>query len=95
MSSPSLGHFIRHHHAELIEKFESFARSFSVVAAHMTSAELQDHSEELLTAIVADMETSQTDVQQSDKSLGLGLVQRWKSQGNCMPTPAIASTWRG
>ena len=80
-TSISLSDFIRHHHRELIENFESFARTFSAVAAHMTSAELQDHCEELLTAIVADMESPQTDVQQADKSVGLGLVGAMESSG--------------
>ena len=81
MSSPSLSHFIRHHHRELIDKFESFARSFSVVAANMTTAELQDHSAELLTAIVADMEMPQSDLEQSKKSLGIGLVHAMEASG--------------
>jgi len=79
--SLSLSDFITHHHRELIEKFESFARSFSAVSVHMTAAELQDHSEELLTAIVADMDTPQTDLQQSDKSLGIGLVRAMEASG--------------
>ena len=47
----------------------------------MTSAELQDHCEELLTAIVADMESPQTDVQQADKSVGLGLAGAMECSG--------------
>ena len=80
-TSISLSDFIRHHHPELVAHFEAFARTFSAVAAHMTSAELQDHCEELLTAIVADMESPQTDRQQADKSVGLGLAGAMETSG--------------
>lgn len=70
----SLSDFVRDHHREIIEQFEAFARTLGPISADMTSHELRDHAEELLTAIVADMETVQGRQEQTNKSEGTGIA---------------------
>jgi signal transduction histidine kinase len=46
--------FIREHAREIIDQFEAFARTVAPTSMLMTAAELRDHAQELLTAIVDD-----------------------------------------
>ena len=66
-----LAEFIQTHHAKIIQEWVEFARTIHPWSDDKADRELQDHAEELLTAIVADMEKLQSEAQQADKSKGL------------------------
>ena len=69
-SALPLSVFIQAHRKSIIEEWIMFARSLQPWAKGLSKRALQDHAEELLDAIVADMESSQTGYQQSQKSKG-------------------------
>ena len=48
----SLSAFIRDHHEAIISEFAVFAKTLMPPGAEMTEAELRDHAEEILTAVV-------------------------------------------
>jgi len=77
-----LANFIRTHHVEIINQFEAFATTFEPVAALMTSVELRDHADELLTAIVDDLAAHQSAAEQALKSQGLGQVHAMQASGS-------------
>ncbi len=64
-----LADFIRENKRQIIAEWESFARTLEP-AEHMTSAQLRDHIEQILSFIVADLESPQSDSQQIKKSHG-------------------------
>lgn len=68
----SLSTFIRDHHEEIISEFAVFAKTLMPPGADMTEAELRDHAEEILAAVVQDMSIGQTSDEQSRKSQGRG-----------------------
>jgi signal transduction histidine kinase len=68
----ALSDFIQGHHREIIGAFEAFAKTMTPPGVHLVASELRDHAEEMLTAIVKDMETAQSADEQSRKSKGLG-----------------------
>src|SRR5581483_1684806 len=67
-----LPEFIANHHKEIIADWVTFARDLHPASTGMTEAELQDHADRLLTAIVDDMASPQTDREQAEKSKGRG-----------------------
>ena len=77
----SLSVFIRQHHREIIDRFEAFARTLGPVTADMSAAQLRDHAEELLTAIVADMDTEQSREEQTRKAEGVGTTHAMQASG--------------
>ncbi len=77
----SLSRFIHDHHEEIIREFATFAGTLMPAGASMSDAELRDHAEELLTAIVVDMGTAQTVGEESEKSMGLGTAHRMAASG--------------
>jgi signal transduction histidine kinase len=77
----SLAAFIRRSRVEIVDRFEAFARTFSVVAAGMTARELQDHASDLLTAIANDLESAQTVGEQLQKSEGHGSAHAMEASG--------------
>lgn len=74
--------FIQTHHEEIISAFERFARTLMPPGSNMSPTELRDHSEELLTAIVVDMDTPQTRDEESLKGKGRGFEQKMMASGN-------------
>lgn len=68
-----LAHFIRKQKQEIIEQWESFARTQLPAAAGMSDLALRNHAELILEAIAEDIETEQTPSQQYAKSWGLAL----------------------
>ena len=78
----SLTEFIQTHHGKIISEFEKFARTLMPVGSNMSPSELRDHAEELLTAIVVDMDTPQTRNEESQKGKGLGIEQKMLATGN-------------
>ena len=77
-----LATFIRTHHDKIISEFEKFARTLMPAGSNMSPSELRDHAEELLTAIVVDMDTPQTRNEESQKGKGLGSEQKMMASGN-------------
>ena len=77
-----LATFIQTHHDKIISEFEKFARTLMPPGSNMSPSELRDHAEELLTAIVVDMDTPQTRNEESQKGKGLGSEQKMMASGN-------------
>jgi signal transduction histidine kinase len=77
-----LATFIRTHHDKIISEFEKFARTLMPAGSNMSPSELRDHAEELLTAIVVDMDTPQTPNEELQKGKGLGSEQKMVASGN-------------
>jgi len=65
-----LAEFIHHNREPILGEWEVLARSL-VPRAGLSSAALRDHAPDLLTAVISDMTTPQSDQEQSDKSRGL------------------------
>lgn len=76
-----LTRFIQTHHDDIISEFEKFARTLMPVGTNRSVSELRDHAEELLTAVVVDMNTPQTPDEQSQKARGLGVEQKMMASG--------------
>ena len=73
--------FIRNNHAAIIKDWEAFASSLRPAAEAMSNAALRDHADEILAAIVADMEKPQDHVEQAEKSRGQGEKHRMEAVG--------------
>jgi signal transduction histidine kinase len=65
-----LTEFIEQHHKKIITEWVQFARTLHPWSEGMSEKALRDHAEELLTALVSDMESPQSSLQQSEKSKG-------------------------
>ena len=77
----SLSGFIRSHHEDIIGEFALFAKSLMPPGPEMTEAELRDHAEDILTAVVEDMSIAQSPEEQSLKSRGRGAAKTMESSG--------------
>jgi signal transduction histidine kinase len=77
----SLRAFIRDHHEQIVSEFSVFAKTLMPANVEMTEAELRDHAEELLTAVVQDIGLSQTPEEQSRKSHGSGSAKTMEAPG--------------
>jgi signal transduction histidine kinase len=65
-----LSRFITTHTEEILVEWEAFAKTLLPGAADMSQAELRDDAKAMLRAIALDLETVQTDRQQTQKSKG-------------------------
>ena len=65
-----LSEFIVANREKILVEWEAFARTCTPAAGTMNIAALRDHASEMLTAIAADLETSQSGAAQSEKSKG-------------------------
>ena len=77
----SLRDFIRDYQEEIIREFAAFAKTLMPPQVTMTEAELRDHAQEILAAVVEDMELRQTPEEQHRKSQGLGLARMMEASG--------------
>jgi signal transduction histidine kinase len=77
----SLRAFIDDHREKIISEFAAFARTLMPPGADMTEAELRDHAEQILTAVVDDIRTPQTAEEQSLKSRGRGSAKLMEASG--------------
>jgi signal transduction histidine kinase len=77
----SLSAFIHDHHEEIICEFAAFARTLMPPDADMSEAELRDHAEDILTAVVHDISIAQTGAEQSRKSQGHGSANMMEASG--------------
>lgn len=64
--------FIRGHREDVIREFATFAKALMPSGAEMTDAELRDHADDILTALLEDMALEQTPEEQHRKSQGGG-----------------------
>lgn len=76
-----LSAFIRGHHEQIVSEFAVFAKTLMPPGVDMTEAELRDHAEELLTAVVQDISIAQTPEEQSLKSQGSGSARTMEVSG--------------
>ena len=77
----ALSEFIRGHHEEIISEFALFAKTLMPPGSEMTEAELRDHAEEILTAVVQDMSIAQSPEEQFLKSRGRGAAKTMEFSG--------------
>ena len=77
----TLSEFISGHREEIISEFAAFAKTLMPPGAEMTEPELRDHAEEILTAVVQDLGTTQTLEEQSLKSQGRGSARIMEASG--------------
>jgi signal transduction histidine kinase len=87
-----LSAFIREHRESILQTWEDFARTIEPPALSMDSKELRNHAGQMLEAIAADLDTSQTPFEQSEKSMGRGKVSAGDSAAE---THAIARLLSG
>jgi signal transduction histidine kinase len=69
-STLPLSEFIQGHRGRILEEWVDFARTLQPWAKDLSKKDLKDHAEELLDAIVSDMESAQSGHQQTQKSKG-------------------------
>ena len=77
----SLRAFIGDHREKIISEFAAFARTLMPAGVDMTEAELRDHAEQILAAVVDDICTPQTADEQSLKSRGRGSAKIMEESG--------------
>ena len=65
-----LTEFIQSNHESIVAQWVEFAATMLPWAEGMTEKDLQDHASELLTAVVIDMKSPQSEDQKSEKSKG-------------------------
>jgi signal transduction histidine kinase/CRP-like cAMP-binding protein len=66
-----LSKFIVRHMEDIVCEWDAFAQTLLPWAATMSAISLRDHAKQILEAIAKDIESAQTDQEQSDKSKGL------------------------
>jgi len=71
-SAVDLSTFIRSNEEPIIREWEEFAKTLLPAAENLDRDSLRDHIRALLTFIADDLESSQTHLEQSDKSMGKG-----------------------
>jgi signal transduction histidine kinase len=72
MQTTRLADFIRHNHEPILKQWEAFARTLKPAADGMSKAGLLDHADQILTAIVSDMDSLESAAEKSAKSKGHG-----------------------
>jgi signal transduction histidine kinase len=77
----SLSAFIHGHHEAIISEFAVFARTLTPAGTDMTEAQLRDHAEEILRAVVQDMSIPQSPDEQFLKSRGGGSAKTMAASG--------------
>jgi signal transduction histidine kinase len=77
-----LSTFIKGNSEPIVSAFEAFARTLMPAGVNMVASELRDHAQEMLTALVADMERSQTAAEQAKKSMGHGAAHALADSGH-------------
>ena len=67
-----LADYIRDNHEPILKEWETFASTLKPAADGMSKAGLRDHAEQILTAVVGDMESLESAEEKSAKSKGNG-----------------------
>lgn len=74
-----LSQFLTERVEEVLVEWDAFARTLTPAATLMTSEALRDHARQIIKAIALDIESYQTDAEQTEKSHGKGPTQFAKS----------------
>src|SRR6185503_20181500 len=69
-----LSQFITEHLEEILAEWEAFAMSLNATGQPMTPLALRDHASQILRAIAEDIESNQTDLEQTYKSKGFAPI---------------------
>jgi signal transduction histidine kinase len=77
----TLSAFIHDNHLVIEAEWVAFARSIQPKGGPMSRTALLDHGEQILSAIVSDMEQPETNLEQAEKSKGRGEEQRLGAVG--------------
>ncbi|MGJ7543498.1 sensor histidine kinase [Variovorax sp. LT1R16] len=67
-----LSRFLTERTEDILVEWESFAKTLEPAAALMTSEALRDHAHQMIKAIALDIESAQSETEQTDKSHGEG-----------------------
>jgi signal transduction histidine kinase len=94
MSSLELATFIDEGRVTIVAEWEAFARTLVPAAAQMNPTALRDHADEILSAIVGDMRSRQTDAEQAEKSKGKGQTQHMEAMGKLHATLRIEAGFK-
>ncbi len=89
LANVNLAQFINAQRAAIVAEWETFARTLLPPGTEMTGVALRDHANEILSAIVADLESSQSAAEQAEKSKGRGDAQRLSAMGKIHATLRI------
>ncbi len=84
-----LAEFIDKERVRIVAEWETFARTLLPAASGMTGAGLRDHADQILTAIIDDMNSRQTDAEQAEKSKGRGRAKAMEAIGKLHATLRI------
>jgi signal transduction histidine kinase len=76
-----LAEFIDDKRVTIVAEWEVFARTLTPAAEGMAGSALRDDADEILTAIVEDMRSRQTEAEQAEKSKGRGGAQHLEKTG--------------
>jgi signal transduction histidine kinase len=77
----SLSAFIADHHEAIISEFAVFAKTLMPPGTDMSEAQLRDHAEDILAAVVEDMGIAQSAEEQTRKSQGRGSANTMRASG--------------
>jgi signal transduction histidine kinase len=84
-----LAEFIDKERLTIVAEWESFARSLLPAAGGLNALALRDHADEILTAIIRDMNSRQTTTEQAEKSKGRGQAHHLGEMGKIHATLRI------
>ena len=84
-----LAEFIDRERRTIVAEWESFARTLLPAAGGLNALALRDHADEILTAIIRDMNSRQTATEQAEKSKGRGQAHRLGEMGKIHATLRI------
>jgi PAS domain S-box-containing protein len=81
--------FISENKEPILAAWERFARTIEPPALTMNSTELRDHASLMLDAIIVDIDTPQTSLEQSEKALGQGPREKGESYAEVHATQRL------
>jgi signal transduction histidine kinase len=84
-----LAEFIDRERPTIVAEWESFARTLLPAAGGLNALALRDHADEILTAIIRDMNSRQTTTEQAEKSKGRGQAHQMGEMGKIHATLRI------
>src|SRR6185436_2700466 len=89
-----LAPFIQDYMEPILVDWEAFAKTLYPPSSQMTPRMLRDHAEQILNAVVADLSTSQTMAEQSEKSMGQARTA-WNAPETAAQTHAVLRAQSG
>src|SRR6478735_2229365 len=89
-----LAPFIHSNMEPILVEWEAFAKSLYAPSSQMTPRMLRDHAEQILNAVMADLSTTQTVEEQSEKSMGRAR-KAWNAPDTAAQTHAVLRAQSG